>query len=211
MDSIEKLANIFKKFPTVGPRTASRFVFYLMKQPKEKIEEFAQAIVELKNQIKFCRFCFNPFQPDSTTPGELCHICQNASRERKILCVVEKETDLVSIEKAKKFKGIYFVLGGLLASYKKEDMDKIRIEELKERIKESYRFGMPKVDFEEVIIAINPTPEGNATSMYVERELKQITSPTPFKITHLAKGIPVGGELEYADDETLESAFEGRK
>lgn len=224
MDSIKKLINLFTKFPTVGPRTAQRFCFYLMKLPKEKIDELTNTIQELKNRIKFCSFCFNPYEYESSSgevlkdigESNLCPICQNSSRNRNLLCVVEKETDLISIENTKKYNGLYFILGGNVATLKKSDIENLRIEELKERVKESYRFGLPKINFTEIIIATNPTPEGKATSVLVEKALKEIPNPLanseqPFKITHLAKGIPVGGELEYADEETLESAFEGRK
>lgn len=223
VDSIKKLIELFSKFPTVGPRTAGRFVFYLIKLPKEKIDELSNAIKELKNKIKFCDFCFNPFESfDSaqdkgesnlTAQSGLCFICKNPLRNKQLLCVVEKETDLMSIENTKKYNGLYFILGGTVATMKKNDMDNLKIKELLDRVKTSNKFT-------EIIIATNPTPEGKATSILIERALKGLTAeagisksiPTPvFKITHLAQGLPVGGELEYADEETLESAFEGRK
>ncbi len=202
MDSIEKLKNLFKDFPTVGPRTAGRFVYYLIKLPKEKIDELTNVIQELKNKIKLCQLCFNPYE-DSGSPSSagLCPICSDLKRDKNLLCIVEKEADLISIENTKKYNGLYFILGGTLAMMRKEDIDNLRIEELKKRAAQG--------SFSEIIIALNPTPEGKATSMLVERVLKEISQN--FKITHLAKGIPVGGELEYADEETLESAFEGRK
>lgn len=198
-NSIQKLVDIFKKFPTVGSRTAGRFVYYLMKLPKNKIDELVSAITELKNKVKLCQLCFNPFEAD----GNLCPICQNPSRNKNLLCIVEKETDLLSLESTKKFNGLYFILGGTVATMKKEDMSQLRIEELKKRIKGN--------NLSEIIIALNPTPEGRTTSVLIETTIKEtIPQPTP-KITHLARGIPVGGELEYADEETLESALEGRK
>ncbi len=222
-DSIKKLTDLFAKFPTIGHRTAGRFVFYLLKLPKEKIDELTNSIQELKNQIKFCSFCFNPHEPFDSAPfgktqGEqgklennLCSICQNPSKNRQLLCVVEKENDLISIENTKRYNGLYFVLGGNILSFKKSGADNPRIEELKERIKDSQKFGLPVINFTEIIIATNPTPEGKATSVLIQRALKEISLSPTFKITHLAKGLPVGGELEYADEETLESAFEGRK
>lgn len=198
MDSFEKLVNIFKKFPTVGSRTAGRFVYYLMRLPQERVEEFASAIRELQNKIKLCPLCFNPHEGDS-----LCQICQSKLRNKNLLCIVEKEADLLSIENTKKFNGVYFILGGTVATMRKEDVEKLRIEGLKKRLLQE--------NFAEIIVALNPTPEGIATSSVVERIIKEVTnSPVP-KITHLARGIPVGGELEYADEETLESALEGRK
>src|SRR3989339_539029 len=158
MDIIQKLTNLFSDFPTVGPRTAQRFVYYLMKQSKERIEEITNAILELKSKIKFCSFCLNPHEPFDLTQGKtessLCPLCSNYNRNKNLLCIVEKEQDLISI-------------------------------------------------------ATNPTPEGINASVLVERILKE--TKQDFVITHLARGIPVGGELEYADEETLESAFEGRK
>lgn len=195
MNTVEKLINIFRNFPAVGPRTAGRFVYYLIKQPKEKIDELANAILELKNKIRLCQFCFNPFEldrnPTSIQSIQLCPICQDARRNKNFLCIVEKEVDLDTIEKTKKYSGLYFIL----------NINNLRLEELKLRVKEN--------KFSEIIIALNPTQEGKAASMLVERMLKEINYSG--KITHLAQGIPVGGELEYADEETLESALSGRK
>jgi len=207
MDSIEKLIDIFKKFPTVGSRTAGRFVYYLMKLPKERIDELTSAITELKNKIKLCQLCFNHFEPFYTVQGkgddQLCPICKNPSRNKNLLCIIEKETDLLSIESTKKFNGLYFILGGTVTTMRKDDISQLRIEELKKRVKGN--------NFSEIIVALNPTPEGRTTSVLVENTIKEVIPSPTFKITHLAKGIPVGGELEYADEETLESALEGRK
>lgn len=181
----EKLIEIFRKFPTVGPRTAGRFVYYLMKLPQSQIDELTNALQDLKNKIKFCEFCFNPFD------GEKCPVCSDPRREKNLLCIVEKEMDLETIEKTKKYNGLYFILGS----------ENLKLEELKKRIKNA--------QFSEIIIALNPTQEGRATSVLVERALKDINFAG--KATHLARGIPAGGELEYADEETLESALSGRK
>ena len=202
MDSIKKLTDLFAKFPTIGSRTASRFVFYLLKLSPEKIDELTQAIHELKNKVKLCKSCFQP--SEAPTKEGLCRICSDPSRNRQLLCVVEKETDLIPIENTKKYNGLYFVLGGVVL--KKNNFNSLRIEELKEKIK-----NLSKLT--EIIIAINPTPEGRATSVLIERTLRELQNPASqsFKITYLAKGLPVGGELEYADQETLEAAFDGRK
>ena len=192
MSAIEKLIDIFKKFPTVGSRTAGRFVYYLIKLPKEQIDELSNALQDLKNKIKLCQLCFNPFESD----GDLCPICQNPARNKNLLCIVEKESDLLSLENTRKYNGLYFILGGTL----------LRVEQLKKRIAET--------KFSEIIIALNPTPEGRATSILVEQIIKNLKAEghePQQRITHLAKGIPVGGELEYADEETLENALEGRK
>jgi len=203
--SIQKLIEQFLKFPTIGPRTAARFVSYLIKLPKEKTNEFVKSVQDLKNRIRFCSFCFNPFEP-AYSENRLCPICQNSTRNKKLLCVVEKETDLVSIEKTKRYKGLFFILGGTVSTFKKTEVEKLRIKELQERIKNPQKFGI-QTAFEEVILAFNSTLEGEATAVLVEKSLKAIN----IKITHLGKGLPVGGELEYADEETLRSAFEGRK
>lgn len=205
-DSIKKLQDLFSKFPTIGARTAGRFVFYLLKLPKENLDELILAISELRNKVKFCDFCFNPHEDQSS----LCPICQGSARNGQILCVVEKEADLISIENTKRYNGFYFVLGGVLG-LRKSNLEKLRTKELTERVKAPKKYGISNADFKEIIVALNPTPEGRSTSLLIERLLKEISSTSPFKITHLARGLPIGGELEYADEETLESAFEGRK
>ena len=194
--SIQKLIELFSKFPTVGPRTASRFVFYLIKLDQEKFDELLSSVTDLRKAIKICSSCFNPFE--TLDDANLCPICRDNSRDKSLLCIIEKEIDLISIEKTKKYKGLYFILGGTI-SLKKTDSKKIRTEELKEKIKND--------NFQEIIIATNPTTEGEATTLFIERELK----PFNIKITRLGRGLPTGAELEYADEETLSSAFEGRK
>lgn len=204
---IQKLIDLFSKFPTVGPRTAARFVFYLIKLPQEKFDELLDSITNLRKAIKVCSFCFNPFDASVNSEEKICLICQNNSRDKTLLCIVEKETDLISIEKTKKYKGLYFILGGTVSALKKEDVKKVRIKELKERIKNPENFNVQGVNLKEIIIATNPTTEGESTALYIERELKLLD----IKTTRLGRGLPVGGELEYADEETLGSAFEGRK
>ena len=194
--SIQKLIEKFSKFPTVGPRTAARFVFYLLRLSKEEIEELLNSISNLKNNIRTCSFCFNPFEGE----GTLCPICENKTRDKSLLCIIANETDLQAIEKTKKYNGLYFILGGTVSTLKKGGLEKLRTKELQERIK-----NHPEI--KEIIIATNPTPDGEATALYLERLLK----PFNIKITRLGRGLPVGGELEYADEETLTSALESRK
>ena len=203
-NSIQKLVNLFSKFPTVGKRTAGRFVFYLIGLPEKEIEELTYALVELKKQIRLCKFCFNSFEDKE---DNLCEICSDAGRDSNTLCVVANETDLAAIEKTKKYRGLYFVLGGTVSALKKKDIEKLRVEELKNRIEKSFAFLGKNANFKEIILALNPTAEGQATTFYLERILR----PLNVKITKLALGLPLGGELEYADEETLEAAFEGRK
>jgi recombination protein RecR len=201
--SIQKLIDLFSKFPTVGPRTATRFVFYLRSADKKEVKELLTSIINLRKNIKICSFCFNPFEDE----GNLCKICTDPARNKNLLCIVEKETDLISLEKTRKYKGLYFILGGTVSKLKKEDLEKLRTKELIEIIKNPQKFGIPNLKIQEVILAINPTTEGEATTLYLERLLK----PFNKKITRLGRGLSVGAELEYADDETLGSALEGRK
>jgi len=200
--TIQKLIDLFSKFPTVGPRTASRFVFYLLRLPKEEVDKLVSSISELKNNIKICKSCFNPFDPSiiSGQGDELCQICSNPSRDKSLLCIVSNETDLMSIEKTKKYQGLYFILGGTISALKKADIEKLRIKDLEERIKS-------RPEIQEIILALNANAEGEATALYLERFLKPLNK----KITRLGRGLPVGAELEYADEETLKAAFEGRK
>jgi len=197
--TIQKLIEHFSKFPTVGRRTAERFVFYLMKTPKPEVKELINSIAEVKNKVKICSSCFKSFEGEQ----ELCSICSDAHRDKKVICIVEKEVDLESIEKTRKFKGTYLILGGTFLSVEQEKNKKEieqRIKKLIERIKKHSKL-------EEIILAINPTPAGNNTCLWIQRKLK----PLNIKTTHLGCGLPVGGELEYADGETISSAFESRK
>lgn len=193
--SIQKLIDLFSKFPTVGPRTAARFVFYLLRLDKDQISELTKTISNVSDNVKTCPLCFNKFESDNG----LCDICSDASRDKKLLCIISQEADLVAIENTNQYKGLYFILGGLL-SLRKRDIKNLRSEELKERISKN-----PQI--KEIIIAMNPNTEGEATAIYTERVLK----PFAKKITRLGLGLPVGGELEYADKETLKAAFSGRK
>lgn len=211
---IKKIIALFSKFPTVGPRTAARFVFYLIKMPQKEFDEFISSLTDLKKSIKICGFCFNPFNASASSAQvasadaeeNLCPICNNPGRDKTMLCVVEKETDLIAIEKTKRYKGLYFILGGTVSTLRNENIKKLRIEKLKERVKEPKKF-IANAEFKEVIVATNPTTEGEATALLIERELK----PLGTRITRLGRGLPTGGELEYADEDTLGSAFEGRK
>lgn len=201
--SIQKLIDLFSKFPTVGPKTAARFVFHLLRADKKEIDELIYSVSNLKTNIKSCFFCFNSFELTAISKNNgLCKICSDALRDKSQLCIVEKETDLLAIEKIKKYKGRYFILDRVVSRLKKQGGKEIRvmIEELKKRIKNNS-------EIKEIIIATNSTTEGEATALYLERELKLFNK----KITRLARGLPMGGELEYADNETLKNALEGRK
>ncbi len=204
---IQKLIELFSKFPTVGPRTAARFVFYLLRVPKEKVEEIAKSIIELKEKTKVCPLCFNVFEPKfevQSEEAEVCPICSDPKRDKSLICIVEKETDLEAIEKIKRYKGLYFVLGGVVSNLSKTEIKKEienRVEKLIDRIKK------PDSEIKEIILALNPTPEAESTVLWLQRRLKGLN----VKISQLGRGLPVGGELEYADEETLSFAFENRK
>lgn len=194
---IKEAIKNFSQFPTVGERTATRFTLYLLSQPEDKIEEICNGILALKKEIKRCSFCFNPFTSAKVSQN-LCEICRDKKRDKKI-AIVEKENDLWQLEKTKKYNGRYFLLGGKIEFLKENPLGKIRVEELKQKVEEF----KPT----EIILAINPTIDGNLTIQY----LKKILKPYTQKMTQLAKGLPLGGEIEYADEETLNSALEGRK
>lgn len=193
--SIQKLIEQFAKFPTVGPRTASRFVFYLLKTPKEQVKELIERICDLKKNTKICSFCFKSFEGERG----LCEICSSPSRDKTVLCVVEKEIDLLSIEKTKKYNGLYFILGSTLSNLTSEDIKQVRALELKKCIVAS--------KFKEIILATNSTSEGETTALYLQRILR----PLKIKITRLGRGLPIGAEMEYADEETLSSALQSRR
>ncbi|MDP2967428.1 MAG: toprim domain-containing protein [bacterium] len=224
--TIQKLINLFSKFPTIGPRTASRFVFYLLGLTEREIKELTSTILKLKEKVKLCKLCYKSFESSTISgqkvEGELCEICQDPRRDKSLICLVEKETDLISIEKTRKYQGLYFILGG-------EELKKIRTQEFLERVKNpeigeedkssssaerseagderSSATPFAATQVKEVIIALNPIAEGESFALYLERRLK----PLGKKTTRLGRGLPFGGELEYADEETLSSALEGRK
>lgn len=197
--TIKKLIDLFSKFPTVGPRTAARLVFYLMHKSKEEIEELIISISNLKKNIKICPLCLNPYEGET----ELCSICSDSRRDRSLLCIVSNETDLAVIEKTKRYQGLYFILGGTVSRLKKADIEKLKVKELEKHISNNR-------EIKEIILALNPTTEGEATTLYLERLIKNLPA---FKgrVTRLGRGLPIGGELEYADEETLSSALESRR
>lgn len=191
--SIATLIEQFQKFPSVGPKSAQRMAFYLLKMPKIEVEKFAQSIVDAKENTFSCDVCFNM---SSTNP---CEICQSTSRDRKTICVVSETKDLIAIEKTNEFFGLYHVLQGLISPIDGIGVEDIRIKELLHRLAEN--------DIQEVILALSPSVEGEATSLYLNKLIK----PFGIKITRIAFGLPVGADLEYADEITLARAIEGRR
>jgi len=201
---IQNLIDKFTKFPGVGPRTAARYVFYLLKTNPKQIRDFQQALSKLHQDIETCDFCFKSYESNN---DNLCNICRDSTRDQTKLCIVEKEADLLSIEETNAYNGLYFVLGGTLSTLNKDKAQRqIRVQDLGERLIKPDNYGV-ETTIEEVIIATNPTTEGDATALYLERKLED----TDKAVTRLGRGMPVGGELEYADEETLESALKSRK
>ncbi len=193
--AVEKLIETFAKLPGVGPKTASRLTFYLLHVPQLHLDQFSDAVKNLKTQTVFCSQCFNIGETDP------CIICSDPQRDAGIICVVEQPLDIVSIEKTNQYAGLYHVLGGAINPLNNIGPDEIHIAELIDRIKSA--------KIEEIILATNPNMEGEATAMYIRREVK--SQNLKVKITRLAHGLPVGGDIEYADEVTLSRAVEGRR
>ncbi|MBS1116759.1 MAG: recR [candidate division NC10 bacterium] len=181
------------RLPGVGPKTAQRLAFHLLKAPREDAAALAEALVALKDRTRLCQRCFNLCE------AELCGICLDARRDGSLLCVVEEINDLMAIEKTREFRGFYHVLGGSLSPLDGRGPEQIRARELQARLESG--------DVREVILATNPNVEGEATALYLLRVLK----PFPVKVTRIARGLPMGGDLEYADEATLARALEGRR
>ena len=192
IESLQKLAEQFGRLQGVGRKSAMRMAFSVIEMDELDAAEFASAILEAKQKIHECPICGN------LTDGELCHVCEDETRDRSVICVVEDVKAVLSIEKVREFKGVYHVLHGVISPVNGITPDKIRFRELIERVGDGV---------EEVIIATNPTPDGEVTAMYISKYLK----PLGVKVTRLAYGIPVGSDLEYADEVTLGRAIEGRR
>lgn len=188
---IENLIEQFRTLPGVGYKSAQRFAYSVIEGKAERAEKFANAIIEAKNKIGFCKICGN------FTDKEICPICEN--RNRKIVCVVKDPKDILAMEKVKNYDGVYHVLFGTISPLEHRGPDQIKIKELLQRISND--------NVEEVIVATNPDVEGEATAMYISK----ILSPLGVKVTRLAQGIAMGSDLEYADEITLSKALEDRK
>lgn len=189
--SIERLIEEFQKFPGVGRKTAQRLVFYLLRSPKEEIAGLADAIKAVKEKVGFCSICFNISEKDP------CDICTDPNRDRSVICAVEEASDLWALEKTGEYKGLFHILGGVLSPLDGIGPDDLHIKELLSRLKEGVK---------EIILATNPNTEGEATAVYLTHLIK----PLKVKVTRIARGLPMGGDLEYADQVTLAKAIEGR-
>jgi len=190
--AIEKLIEEFAKLPGIGKKTAQRLALFVLNLPKEEVEEFAQALITARGTIKYCSIC------GSFTESDPCAICSNPNRDKSIICVVENPKDIMTVERVREFNGVYHVLHGTISPMAGRGPEDIKLRELIRRI---------NGEVDEVIVATNPNVEGEATAMYISKILK----PLGAKVTRIAHGIPVGGDLEYIDEVTLSKALEGRK
>ena len=191
--SIEKLIESFEKLPSIGNKTAARLAFYILDRPEEEVKEFVDAIMNAKKNLKYCSKCFNISDTDP------CEICSNPRRDESVICVVEDVKDVVAMERTHEFNGLYHVLHGSISPMNGVGPDDIKVKELLSRLMD----GTVK----ELILATNPRVEGEATAMYISKLVK----PMGVKVTRIAHGIPVGGDLEYTDEVTLSKALEGRR
>ncbi len=191
-DPVERLIDAFTRLPGIGPKTAARLAYFLLRAPDEVALELAEAIKALKERVHYCRRCFN------VAEGDLCPICADPTRDQRTICVVEEPLDVVALERSGAYRGVYHVLHGVINPLENVGPEDLRIKELVERVRQE--------DVEEIILATNPNMEGEATAMYIARLLE----PFGVRITRLAHGLPVGGDLEYADQQTLARALEGR-
>lgn len=189
---VQNLIESFERLPGIGPKTAQRLTFYLLHAPIEEAQMLAKSATDMKEKIVICSICFNIGEKDP------CHICSDPNRDKEVLAIVEDPLDILSMERAG-FKGLYHVLHGVIAPLENIGPDELHIREILPRLKDG--------TIKEIILATNPTMEGEATAMYIQR----LISPLGIKITRLARGLPVGGDLEYADETTLSRALEGRR
>ena len=191
--ALQNLADQFARLPGIGGKTAQRLAFHVLSLPLEDAEEFAEAILEAKRQVHTCPRCQN------LTDREICPICDDDMRDERIICVVAEPKDVIAMERSREFRGTYHVLHGVISPLNHVTQDDIKIKELLQRVGSG--------DVQEVIMATNPDTEGEATAMYISRLLR----PLEVKVTRLAYGVPVGSQLEYADEVTLSRALEGRQ
>ena len=191
--ALERLIQEFTKLPGIGPKTAERLVYYLLKQPKEVLTQFAQSLHQAKDEVTTCSQCYR-FSDQNPCP-----ICADKKRDKTLLCVVAESQNIPVLEKTGAFRGLYHVLGGLISPLEGITPDKLKIAELEQRLKTN--------GVKEVILALNPDLDGETTSLY----LTKLVKPLAIKITRLARGLPMGADLEYADEVTLENAIVGRR
>lgn len=203
--SLQNLIDSFEKLPGIGPKTAQRLGLYILKQPETQALEFANSILDVKNKLTLCNRCFN------VSEGDLCAICSDNSRENHILCVVENVLNLLAIEKTG-YRGYYHVLHGVLNPLYGVNVEDIKIESLLNRVKQLVEELTSNGDSHqlELIIATNPTMEGESTALFIKRQLEQLDLLSKIKITRIGRGLPTGADIEFADKTTLDNALMGR-
>ena len=192
-ETITKLITQFEKLPGIGHKTAVRLAFFVLESPKSYAEEMSKVLIEAKEKVKFCSKCYN------ITESDPCEICSSKKRDESVICVVENVKDVVAMEKKHEYRGLYHVLHGCISPMNNITAGDIKIKELLERLSDD--------KIKEVILATNPTVEGEATAMYIARLIK----PLGIRVSRIAHGIPVGGDLEYTDEITIIKALEGRR
>ena len=207
--SISKLIESFERLPGIGPKTAQRLTFYLLHVPQEQLESFAESLSNLKKNTVLCSLCFNVSEADP------CPICTDPTRNKSIVCVIEQPLDVLALEKTGKYKGVYHVLHGAISPLNNIGPDELYIGQLIEklqvpRLRRGFG-GQASSNVQEIILATNPNMEGEATAMYLAKEIRLITHNPKLKISRLGQGLPTGGDLEYADEVTLSRALEGRR
>lgn len=192
-EPLAKLIDAFSRLPGIGPKTAGRLAFHVLRMKEDDVIDFAKALVNVKRNLHYCSICCN------ITDTDPCRICQDKSRDSSIICVVQEPKDLVAMERTREFQGYYHVLHGAISPMEGIGPDEIRIADLLRRLSDER--------VQELILATNPNIEGEATAMYLSR----LVRPFGLKVTRIAHGLPVGGDLEYADEVTLTKALEGRR
>ena len=198
IEPVARLIESFARLPGVGPKTASRLTFHLLRAPETEARALAAALIAVREQVVFCERCFN------ISERPICSICEDTRRDATMLCVVEEPLDVLALERTSEFKGFYHVLHGAISPIDGIGPDRLKIRQLIERAGEAQAAG---ARFEEVVIATNPTLEGEATAMYLAERLEPLVG----SVTRIARGLPVGGDLEYADEVTLIRALQGRR
>ena len=198
VEPVARLIDEFARLPGIGPKTAQRLTYYLLRAPAEQAQSLAEAMVRVKAQVSFCSVCYNITQTDP------CEICASSTRDRSVICVVEEPLDVLAIERTHEFKGLYHVLHGAISPMDGIGPEDLKIDALLRRLRAAPDSAQP---VQELILATNPNLPGEATAMYLSR----LVAPLGIRVTRLARGLPVGGDLEYADEITLTRALQGRR
>lgn len=194
--AVTEIVNQLERLPGVGPKSATRLAFYLLTTPEEYVGRLADSILKIKTDVKICQKCF------SVSESDVCEICQDTNRNQKQICVVERVIDMVALENVGGYNGLYHVLGGAINPLEHVGPEDIKIDELINRLNDNDEF--------EIILATNPTMEGEATALYIKKKIESLNNPA-IKITRIGSGLPIGADLEYADQATLARAMEGRR